>query len=101
PWFVGFALTNWVACLLATASGYLLAESLPPVVKQGLVFVGPLYFVLILTGDTRSRHGVIALACGTVVGPLIYTIAPDWSVLLGGLIGGTIAFAAVRKRRHA
>ena len=54
PWFVGFALTNWVACLVATAVGYLLAESMPPLVRQGLVFVGPLYFVLILTGETRT-----------------------------------------------
>jgi len=101
PWFVGFALTNWVACLVATAVGYLLAGSMPPLVKQGLVFVGPLYFVLILTGETRSRHGVAALACGAVVGPLIYTVAPEWSVLLGGLIGGTLAYAAVRRRRRA
>ena len=58
PWFVGFALTNWVACVASTAVGYGLAESLPPLVRQGLVFVGPLYFVLILTGETRTRHGV-------------------------------------------
>jgi predicted branched-subunit amino acid permease len=42
PWFVGFALTNWIACVVATAIGYALAESLPPLVRQGLVFVGPL-----------------------------------------------------------
>jgi len=101
PWFVGFALTNWMACLVATALGYLLAGSMPLLVKQGLVFVGPLYFVLILTGETRSRHGVAALACGAVVGPLVYTIAPEWSVLLGGLIGGTLAFAAVRRKPRA
>ena len=93
PWFVGFALTNWVACLVSTAVGYQLAESLPPLVRQGLVFVGPLYFVLILTGETRTRHGVLALACGAVAGPLIYLAAPQWSVLLGGLIGGTVAWA--------
>jgi predicted branched-subunit amino acid permease len=98
PWFVGFALTNWVACVSCTAVGYALAESLPPLVRQGLVFVGPLYFVLILTGETRTRHGVVSLACGAVAGPLVHLAAPQWSVMLGGLIGGTVAFVLARTR---
>jgi len=101
PWFVGFALTNWVACMVATATGYLLAESLPPLVRQGLVFIGPLYFLLILTGETRTRHGFVALACGAVAGPLIHLAAPQWSVILGGLIGGTLAFGLVEARKRA
>lgn len=101
PWFIGFAFTNWVACLVATAVGYLLAESLPPLVRQGLVFVGPLYFVLILTGETRTRHGIASLACGAVAGPAIYAIAPEWSVLLGGIVGGTLAFVALRSKQGA
>jgi predicted branched-subunit amino acid permease len=101
PWFVGFALTNWAACLVSTAVGYALAGSLPLLVRQGLVFVGPLYFVLILTGDTRTRQGVAAVACGAVAGPLVHIVAPQWSVVLGGLVGGTLAFALVRGRRRA
>lgn len=101
PWFVGFALTNWVASLVFTAVGYGLAESLPPLVRQALVFIGPLYFVLILTGETRTRHGVLALACGALAGPLIYLAAPQWSVLLGGLIGGTLAWALLRGKERA
>ena len=101
PWFVGFALTNWMACLVSTAVGYALASSLPLLVRQGLVFVGPLYFVLILTGDMRTRHGVAAIACGAVAGPLIHIFAPQWSVIVGGLVGGTLAFALVRKSERA
>jgi predicted branched-subunit amino acid permease len=101
PWFVGFALTNWVACVVFTAVGYGMAESLPPLVRQGLVFISPLYFVLILSGHTRTRHGVAALACGAVAGPLIYLAAPQWSVMLGGLIGGTVAWGLVRAKKRA
>jgi predicted branched-subunit amino acid permease len=100
PWFVGFALTNWVACIVFTVVGYELAESLPPLVRQGLVFVGPLYFVLILTGETRTRHGVAAIACGAVAGPLIHLAAPQWSVMLGGLVGGTLAYGLVRSGKR-
>jgi len=101
PWFVGFALTNWVACVVSTAVGYELAAFLPPLVRQGLVIIGPLYFVLILTGETRTRHGVVALACGAVAGPLIYLASPQWSVLLGGLVGGTLAWTLVKAKKRA
>jgi predicted branched-subunit amino acid permease len=95
-WFTGFALTNWIVCLAATVAGYGLANSLPPLVRQGLVFVGPLYFLLILTGETRSRQGIVALACGAVVGPLIHLASPQWSVMMGGLAGGTLAWLYLR-----
>jgi len=52
--------------------------------------------VLILTGETRTRHGVLALACGAVAGPLIHLASPQWSVMLGGLIGGTAAWGLNR-----
>jgi predicted branched-subunit amino acid permease len=90
-----------VACIVFTVIGYGLAESLPPLVRQGLVFIGPLYFVLILTGETRTRHGAVALACGAVAGPLIHLATPQWSVLLGGLIGGTLAWGLVRGMQRA
>ena len=97
-WFSGFALTNWIVCLAATLAGYGLAESLPPLVRQGLVFVGPLYFLLILTGETRTRQGIVALACGAVVGPAVHLAAPQWSVMIGGLLGGTLAWLMLRPR---
>lgn len=95
-WFVGFALTNWVVCLLATVVGYGLADSLPDLVRRGLVFVGPLYFLLILTGEARTRQVIVALACGAVAGPLVHLAAPEWSVVLGGVVGGTVAWGLVR-----
>jgi len=97
-WFSGFALTNWIVCLAATLAGYGLAESLPPLVRQGLVFVGPLYFLLILTGETRTRQGIVALACGAVIGPAVHLAAPQWSVMIGGLLGGTLAWLMLRPR---
>lgn len=100
PWFVGFALTNWLVCLGATVAGYGLADSMPPLVRQGLVFVGPLYFLLILSGETRTRQGIVALACGAAAGPLIYLVSPQWSVMMGGIVGGTLAWLFLRGARR-
>jgi hypothetical protein len=43
--------------------------------------------------EIRSRIAAIALACGGIAGPLVYTVTPQWSVLIAGFAGGTLAFA--------
>lgn len=96
PYFTGFALTCWGVSVACTVVGFFLSASLPPIIKLGLVFVNPVYFVLILSGDVRHRLGMLALACGALAGPLIHLAAPKWSVLLGGFIGGTAAYLAHR-----
>jgi hypothetical protein len=41
---------------------------------------------------------VLALAFGAVAGPLIHLAAPQWSVILGGLVGGTLAWGLLRAK---
>jgi predicted branched-subunit amino acid permease len=96
PYFIGFALALWLVSIAATGAGYLVAGALPPVTKAAFVFMNPVYFLLLMIGDARTRIMVLSLAGGAVFGPLIYLLAPQWSVLGGGLVGGTAAFAIHR-----
>lgn len=98
PYFFGFAVTMWIACMGFTAAGYLLAHAMPEPLTVAFVFSNPLYFILILTADLRSRDIAVALVCGAVVGPLVHLVAPQWSVVGGGLLGGSAAFALTRRR---
>lgn len=101
PYFVGFALVNWAACFACTTFGYFISGSLPQLVKLGLVFLNPLYFILILSADLRQRLMVLALAGGALAGPLMHLLTPQWSVLLGGFAGGTAAYFVYRSmQRH-
>ena len=102
-YFLGFSLTCWSVSLVATAAGYYLSDSLPPLVRLGLVFLNPVYFVVVLLGDTRNRLFALALAFGGATGPLFHLVDPQWSVLLAGVIGGSAAYAVHRgmSRRHA
>jgi predicted branched-subunit amino acid permease len=100
PYFLGFAITNWVACIAATLAGYYLVDSFPPLVNRGLVLISPLYFVLVLSGEYRNRLAFASILCGAVAGPLLYTVTPQWSILIAGLGGGTAAYFLLR-RRHA
>lgn len=102
PYFLGFALTLWAVTLVATAVGFFLAGWVPEPVKLGLVFLNPIYFMLVFASDVRLRARVIALLLGAVLGPSIHRVAPDWSLLLSGLIGGTLAWGLDRwlRSRH-
>jgi len=101
PYFLGFALFCWIACAVASAVGYFLAGQMSELVKLGLVFMNPIYFLLILTGETKVALGRLALAAGAVTGPVAYALAPQWSLLAAGLIGGSAAYALHRWRRRA
>jgi predicted branched-subunit amino acid permease len=97
-WFYGFTLVLMAASALSTAAGYLGADRLPPLARLGLVFMVPMYYLLILTGAVRDRTAALGLACGAVAGPLAYLATPEWSVLAGGLAGGTAAYLIVSRR---
>ena len=76
--------------------GYYIAESIPPIAQIGMVFLAPVYFVVFLIVEVRTRLVAIALACGGIAGPLFYLLTPQWSVLLAGFVGGTLAYALQR-----
>jgi predicted branched-subunit amino acid permease len=79
--------------------GYYIAESIPRFMQIGMVFLAPVYFVIFLIVEIRTRLVAIALACGGVAGPLLYLVTPQWSVLLAGFLGGTLAYGLNRKLR--
>lgn len=100
-WFYGFTLVLMNASALATAAGYFGADRLTAEARLGLVFMAPMYYLLILLGGVRERIAALGLSCGAIAGPLAYLLTPAWSVLAGGLAGGTLAYLILRRvRRH-
>ena len=96
-WFFGFTLVLVTVSAIATAAGHLGADRLPPLARLALVFMVPMYYLLILTGAVRERLAALGLACGALAGPLAYLATPEWSVPLGGLAGGTVAYLRFRR----
>ncbi|MDF2096925.1 AzlC family ABC transporter permease [Aquibaculum arenosum] len=92
PYFLGFTVLLWLACAAGTIIGYQLSYLFTDLVTLGLVFLNPMYFFLVLCGETRSRLGVTALLCGAIAGPLLHLLVPEWSLILAGVLGGTLAF---------
>ena len=95
-YLLGFGGTLWVATLGCTALGFLLAGSVPAYVTLGLVFLNPIYFMLVLSVDLRQRARLYALVGGAVAGPPFHLLSPEWGLLLTGICAGTLAYAAGR-----
>jgi len=103
PYFLGLSLVLWGGCFVGTAAGYVLAGGLPHALSLGLVFLNPLYFMLIFALDLRERSRLLALMAGAVVGPLLHLLSPDWGLLATGFVAGSFAFGVdrVMARRQA
>lgn len=96
PYFTGFGLVCWGVSVPGTVLGYLAAGHVPMSVTLGLVFLNPLFFLL-LFAEVRQRASRLALLIGGMSGPLVHLAAPSWSLLLCGVVGGSVAFLLERR----
>ena len=97
PYYAGFAGTLFTANLIATALGFLLASTVTMSVAAALIFLTPVYFLLALIAVSRDLSDTLALGIGFVLGPILFAVAPGFDLALTGLIGGTIAYWALRR----
>jgi len=102
PFVFGFGVTIWLTTLTATGAGFWLHDFVPPLVSLGLVFLTPLYFLLMMVADLRQRARLFAMIAGAAVGPPLHLLTPEWGLVLSGLTAGSLAFvldrAAARHR---
>ncbi|MEO0542564.1 MAG: AzlC family ABC transporter permease [Pseudomonadota bacterium] len=98
--FAGFAISLTMVCAIIVGLVYILAPSLPDIVLAALFFLTPIYFLCSLWGSARERAGNTAMAIGLVLGPVIYLAVPQYSILITGIIAGSLAFIyhLIRKR---
>jgi predicted branched-subunit amino acid permease len=99
-YFLGFAVSCLALGFAGTALGYVLAGLVPKTVNHGLLFLNPIYFMLLFL-ETPARSALLAVAFGAVGGPLLASLSVDWGLLAAGLICGTLGFALDRTIRQA
>lgn len=99
PWLAGFGTVCTTQGILLCGVGYLLAGVVPVEINAGLVYVTPIYFTLLMFGDIRSRAMAVAVTCGAVAVPLAHLASPHWSLLAGGVAGGTVAYIILHLQR--
>jgi len=100
PWLMGVGSIFWAAMLGVIVIGYYLANFLPPLLSISLVFLTPTFFFISLFATARMAMDYLALGAGTVLGPILYFIIPQFDFLLAGVIGGTAAYFLGRARQR-
>ena len=97
PFYFGISVTCLFGGLLGTVLGFTLAGQLPFYISISLVFLNPIYFVFVFS-SVRQRGCIIAVIMAALFGPILYTVFPDWSVPITGIIAGSFAFHLDRTR---
>ena len=90
--WIGIGIGTWSTAVLMTVIGYLAADYLNKDMLIGLAIVNPVYFFCMMIGAMKNLSISLAVFLGTVLGPVIYLVSTEWSLLFAGLIAGTIAF---------
>lgn len=98
-YFIGFSAVCIGSAAVCAVIGQLLIGALPPLARYGLALLTPLYFFVTLVGEARSKSAIAALVCGAGTALALHAVAPGWSLLGAGFIGGTAAF--LLQRSHA
>ena len=59
---------------------------------MGLAILNPIYFLCMMIGASKTIQITLSVALGAILGPIFYFFSPEWSILFGGIVGGSIAF---------
>ena len=81
--------------MLGTVFGYFLPDLVHPDLLQIIIFITPIY-IFLLIATARQRANRLAVTFGGISCPLFYPMAGEWSVLLAGVVGGTLALGCGR-----
>ena len=90
--WIGIGTATWLIAIFSTILGYLASDFLNKDMMIGLAVVNPIYFMCAMIGVMKTKPLSSAIILGAILGPSFYMISPQWSVLFGGVLAGTIAF---------
>ena len=98
PHFLGFGAMFMTFTASASALGFLIAGQVPVALTAALLFFTPAYFTLSMLQTSRQPVDLLAIALGVLIGPAVYSVAPDLDLLVAGLVGGTAAYLFGQRR---
>ena len=90
--WIGIGSATWSVAVISTILGFYLSDYLNKDMLMGLAILNPIYFTCMMVGAMKTIQIILSVSLGAILGPVFYFFSPEWSILLGGLIGGSIAF---------
>ena len=93
-YWIGIGSATVSVSVIGTFIGFSFSEYLNKDMMMGLAILNPVYFLCMMVGASKTIPVTLSVLLGTILGPIIYLFSPEWSILLAGVIGGTIAYLA-------
>ena len=90
--WMGIGTATWSIAIISTLIGYLASDYLNKDMMIGLAIVNPVYFICMMIGAMKTIQISLSIILGVILGPVFYFVSPEWCILYGGLIAGTLAF---------
>ena len=90
--WIGIGSATWSVAVLGTILGFYFSGYMNKEMMIGLAVVNPIYFMCMMVGASKTLEITLSVVLGVTLGPIFYFFSPEWSILLGGVIGGTIAY---------
>ena len=91
-YWIGIGSATWSIAVIGTFIGFFSSDYLNKDLMMGLAILNPIYFLCMMVGASKTIQVTLSVVLGLVLGPIFYFLTPEWSILLGGLVGGTIAY---------
>ena len=91
-YWIGIGSATWSVAVLGTFIGFYISEYLNKDMFIGLAILNPIYFLCMMVGAAKTIQSTLSVLLGIILGPVFYYFSPEWSILLGGVSGGTIAY---------
>ncbi len=89
-YYIGFSLTIYLFGFLGTLAGFFIDHFVTSEALRVITFMTPLYILLLIISSNDNLNRLSVILGGTFV-PVIYPFFLEWSILVGGVCGGTIA----------
>ena len=90
--WIGIGSATWSVAVFSTILGFYLSDYLNKDMLMGLAILNPIYFICMMVGAMKTIQVTLSVVLGAILGPVIYFFSPEWSIILGGLIAGSIAY---------
>ena len=90
--WIGIGVATWSVAIISTVIGYFASDFLNRNILIGLAIINPIYFICMMVGAMKTVKISLSIILGAILGPAFYFISPEWCILFGGIIAGTIAF---------
>ena len=91
-YWIGIGSATVSVSVVGTFIGFYFSEYMNKDMMIGLAILNPVYFLCMMVGASKTIQVTLSVLLGTILGPIIYLFSPEWSILLAGVIGGTIAY---------